>query len=203
MRANRNAIDKRRDQAEVGIGTMIVFIATVLVAAIAAAVLIDTSGKLQERSTRTGQQTTEQVASNLQVDSIIGLRDAASDAGIKDTEVYVALAPGASSVDLNELRIIVRTGAAQSVLRYVNGAASATEFSAAKVRDADGGWTAANPVMNAGDLVKLQIDNTAISQEWTPRTSVVLEFSPEVGNQIVVGFQTPNSYGGDTIIRLK
>src|SRR3989338_4516024 len=97
MRANRKVRANRKDAAEVGIGTMIVFIATVLVAAIAASVLIDTSGKLQERSSRTGQEATQHVSSNLAVSSIVGKRNATSDTGLKYLEIYLTLAPGAST----------------------------------------------------------------------------------------------------------
>jgi len=181
MRANSKAIQRFQDKAEVGIGTMIVFIATVLVAAIAAAVLIDTSGKLQERSTRTGQQTTEQVASNVQIESIVGKRNATSAAGLNETEVYITLAPGASTVDLKQLRIHLFNGTKQTVLEWsgtnlctatATGCAANTAFAtdtgayvnatkgkynATAVRDADGSFSFSSPVMNAGDMVKITL----------------------------------------------
>ena len=117
MRANqRSAL--ARDGAEVGIGTMIVFIATVLVAAVAAAVLIDTSGKLQQRSTQTGQQTTQQVASNINVENIVGRRNGTTFTTINETEIFIGLAPGASTLDLSQVRIQVRNSTVTRTLNY-------------------------------------------------------------------------------------
>ncbi len=60
------------DRGQVGIGTLIVFIAMVLVAAIAAGVLVNTAGFLQAAE-QTGQESSEQVTNRLQVRRRLGL----------------------------------------------------------------------------------------------------------------------------------
>ncbi|NHN58917.1 MULTISPECIES: archaellin/type IV pilin N-terminal domain-containing protein [Halorussus] len=60
------------DRGQVGIGTLIVFIAMVLVAAIAAGVLINTAGFLQTKSEQTGQESSAQVSNRVQVVSGFG-----------------------------------------------------------------------------------------------------------------------------------
>ncbi|MGB1586718.1 MAG: hypothetical protein ACPHID_06705 [Thermoplasmatota archaeon] len=204
MESRRKTL-KNDSAAQVGIGTMIVFIATVLVAAIAAGVLISTSSDLQEKSAKTGSDATEQVASNLDITSVVGVRDATSDAGLKDLQVFVALAPGASEVDLEQLKIQVTDGTELITLDYSATAASATAFAASAIRDADSSFSAAGPVMNEGDLVQIDIDldsTAGINMEFSPRDDVKLTMLPEVGNPVEVAFDTPNSYGSKLIMEL-
>ena len=64
--------NKEIDRGQVGIGTLIVFIAMVLVAAIAAGVLVNTADMLQESAEQTGEDSQAQVSDRLQVIDVYG-----------------------------------------------------------------------------------------------------------------------------------
>ena len=103
-----------QDRGQVGIGTLIVFIALVLVAAIAAGVLINTAGFLQTQAQSTGEESTEQVSTNIVFLSTTGTVNATADGtptGISEFNTTVQLGPGSSSIDLNTSTISIFTDA--------------------------------------------------------------------------------------------
>jgi flagellin-like protein len=108
-----------KDRAQVGIGTLIVFIALVLVAAIAAGVLINTAGLLQNQAESTGQESTEQVSSGLEVVSAsVGVDSSSPPSPNAAPELTLQLSAGSDPVDLAELRIDVAgdTGGVTSLI---------------------------------------------------------------------------------------
>ncbi len=100
----------KNDRGQVGIGTLIVFIAMVLVAAIAAGVLINTAGLLQSQAEATGEESSEQVVDRVQVSSVSGTaieedddnnewdKDDGEEINIIESTVFRS--PGAGDIDL-------------------------------------------------------------------------------------------------------
>ena len=87
---------KQDELAAIGIGAMIVFIALILVAAVAAAVIIQTAEKLQQNAQASGDDTQEQMSTKLTlINVVIETRDLGADAALGG-----AAGPNADSADL-------------------------------------------------------------------------------------------------------
>ena len=96
-------ITETEKRGQVGIGTLIVFIAMVLVAAIAAGVLVNTAGVLQATAEDAGKQSVDKVTNRVEVLNSHGTVGASGE--IDNVTLTIRLAAGSSSVDMNETSI--------------------------------------------------------------------------------------------------
>jgi len=88
-------------KAVMGIGTLIIFIATILVAAVAAAVLISTSNVLQQRSLLVGQEARKSITNGIEVVSILTASDAAAET-FNRYEIMIRLSPGSDALQMRK-----------------------------------------------------------------------------------------------------
>ena len=115
------------NRGQVGIGTLIVFIAMVLVAAIAAGVLINTAGLLQAQAQQTGEETTAEVSNVIQIQEVVGSDAEANfgdstgsaDGSINLLNVSVRLASGSDPINLSQASYTISSPSGSATV--VNG----------------------------------------------------------------------------------
>jgi flagellin FlaB len=140
--------DTSADRGQVGIGTLIVFIALVLVAAIAAGVLINTAGFLQSQAEATGEESTDQVSDRIQVQSATGV---VANTEIETVNLLVSLAPGADPVDLTAVTVQIENGEIVQLTdgdQTNSGEFGSNDLSGASIDTLGGGNDEANIVLD-------------------------------------------------------
>lgn len=118
------------ERGQVGIGTLIVFIAMVLVAAIASGVLITTAGQLQSQASQTGEETTSQVSDILRITDVIGTaNESGGNTEIEELQLKIRLASGADAVEMNETSYTIATKGDTNAATVISGNESTTGLS--------------------------------------------------------------------------
>ena len=180
----------RNERGEVGVGTLIVFIAMVLVAAVAAAVIIGTAGSLQQRAAVTGQEATQEVSSNLKVLSIDGTRNSTS-VDVYTLSFKLALQAGSEDLDLSDM--VLRFSDGTTVRNYQLNGTYAFTLSWIRGQGIDN-------VMEAGDLVDLTL--TRIDGTLAPRSEFEINMIPQTGASVYLSVRMPPTYGGNLIVNV-
>lgn len=198
----------------VGIGTLIIFIAMVLVAAIAASVIINTAGKLQHKASTVGDESTEQVASGIQVLKVIGH----SDTKTSLDKIAIMVAPNVGGeIDLSTTLLTLGTGDAKYSLVYddtqynsdVKDDGSVSIFDETEwgtgstygvivLQDSDNSTSeSTHPTINYGDKVYI-----TVAMQINSTSKVSGEVIPDYGASGIVEFRAPSVFT-ETVVALQ
>ena len=214
MKANQKfLIDNER--GDIGVGTLIIFIAMVLVAAVAATVLIYTTGALQQKATKTSKEATQQISSNIVVEQVLGDRGESVNGTMNQSinDLLIRLKPdvGTTSIDLRQVIVTIMDSTKRYDLNYSSEAYNGTNssnttnptYTAIAVRDEDTSFSNTTPVLNSGDLIEIQVSANAIQGIiLAPRKTFWLSLNQELGQAVNLEIATPNSFGVNRYVRL-
>jgi flagellin FlaB len=200
---------KDDDEAAIGIGTLIIFIALVLVAAIAAAVIIKTAYALKDQAESTGQGAINEVSGSFKVISLVGERTGAPlSADINTLWLYITIWDGSRGIDMSHTRIICRSSTNLNELSLDTTGATATKYDADEVptNTPGNGWDPPTGMffLDADNVLKCEIDINLVQggTGLAPNTGMTLQLVPGSGPVVTEFFVTPPSYAGDKYIDL-
>jgi len=186
MKLRKNWTKMRRDRrADIGIGTMIVFIAMVLVAAVAAAVLISTANQVREQATSTGDQAIGNVASGFVRESVLG---STTGQALTTITIDVRLAAGSPPINFDNVVVEWTYGATSLIMPFETGT---NHFEAAVTAGVSSykTWTTYQ-ILGPGDMVTITITGVSVA----PLSHLVIKILPALGQPCLVDLQTPEYY---------
>ena len=178
-------------QAEMGVGTLIIFISLLLVAAVAAGVLIQTAGSLQQRALSTGTQATGQISTNalaLEVSAVDG-----DDGDVENFSMIMKLAPGSDPMKLGDVTLNLNTVDDTTTYQYstaadpvVNDTQNNGTFTVTYLQTGANNQTG---TIVRGDVVQLDF---LAPQSIGESSYVRINFIPKIGTSTRVQFDTPD-----------
>ena len=186
---------KKDKRAEMGVGTMIIFIAMVLVAAVAASVLISTANKVREQAQNTGDQAINNVASGFVVQDVTGTVNPGYTQ-ITSLSIQMRLQAGSPSVNMDLVSIQFVSGGTNSMLKFHEGSAAAnggavtgTSY-AANTTAGTTTWSGTNHVVQQGDMITVTIGGCGLGYSAAATVKIV----PAYGSATLISFVTPSYY---------
>ncbi len=163
---NEQLTPDRREEGSIGIGAMIVFIALILVAAVASTIIIKTAEELQQNAENTSSDTRQQISGKVSVSDVYvkttadPLAGGAGDTDIETMEVIARISSGSLNVQQGDIKYYVSCQV--TLIDQANDPTYAVVDSGdATAVNLDGSAIAAGTEITAGTTFKFEIDLAA------------------------------------------
>jgi archaellin len=164
----------------------------ILVAAVAAGVLLRTSGSLQTKATATGEEATQEVSTALTVSDVIleCNKNAASTEKVKNVSLTTRLSAGSGDVNYNDIIASWQSGDNYvSGVGYTSSVANANNLVNFTVTELKGN---SDTVLEAGEIVEIKLQ-LGTSYDIGEDTDFQVTLTPEAGQTVTVKKTTPKS----------
>jgi flagellin FlaB len=178
---------KRNDEGFTGLEAAIVLIAFVVVAAVFSYVVLGAGFFTTQKAQETVYKGVEQSTTNIQmIGNVYGLASVPAT-GIDQIRFTIGLAPGAPSINLEKMNIIVSTPSyGPKTLVWVNATSSTTDANFVTLKN--GNTTlGAQSTMTSGDQMEIRFNMTAVPKD----TKINIEMRPGVGAALPFSKTTP------------
>ncbi len=153
-----------------GIGTLIIFIALILVAAVAAGVLIQTASSLQSKSLDVGRQSQEKITTDVEVVQVYAYNT--NDSAINNADnitMVIRLGSGSAPINLADLILKMDTQSGSQTLQYgLTGVPTILNYTVSYV--SNGGTAQTNGYLITGDLAQIIFVNQNLIGEGDTAT---------------------------------
>ena len=185
---------KTPSRGMMGIGALVIFIAIIIVAAIAATVLISTGGSLQQKSLITGAQTEEGITSGIEPVNVVA--SDGSDHSLETFRILVRLQAGSAGCNLNNTVVTIDTDWGSYSYVYnqtVESDVDSTSTAYYNVYYVQRGTTQMPGYLNRGDVAKFIV---YVQPPIGENRFIRMKIIPRVGSYSQIEFNTP-----DTIVQ--
>lgn len=194
--------------ASIGVGTIIIFIAMILIAGIVASVIMQSMGNLEEQAKKTSLETIRDVSGGLRVVQITGYNYQGS---ISKLSIFTEIITASEPIDMYHTTVILSDTNQKVFLVYNQSCFNNTivndlfdsinfsqlnsnEFGLVVVRDIDSSITAEKPVLNNGDLVGLLVNTSSCLSGINTNIHISGKIYPEFGLAGYIDFTTPQAF---------
>ncbi len=193
-------------KSSIGIGSLIIFIAVVLISAVAANILIQVSSNLQQKALLTGRNSLYEVSSGVRIVTIYGYANLTT-LKVEKLAILLEPSPGSRPIDINVTKVMISDTKILSVLSYNSSAyyvggdlfnntawdyLDNKSFGIVVLNDLDGSIRRDTPVMNRGDRIAIIIDVGKVFGGLVKGDYVYGKVKPEFGVDASFGFYIPS-----------
>ena len=194
--------------ASIGIGSIIIFIATIIIAGIAASIIMQTMDNLGQQAKKTGSETIRDISGGLKVIQVTGYNDQGL---ISKLSIFTEIITASEPIDMYYTTIILSNSNQKVFLSYNQSCFNDTlendifdsiifrqlnsnEFGIVVIRDIDSSITAEKPILNKGDLVGLLVNTSTCLSGINTNIHVTGKIYPEFGLEGFIEFTTPGVF---------